>query len=315
MALEIATGHAVDDIVAEADFDVFAVRLNVGRQGPNEDDGQSGNKADHEANDDGPARSARAREQRQKGKQSLGALGEKPAGESEREDDVADAVDATGDFGPEDLPAGEGGQGHEENQQGIGSGDAALLHRLEAKRVGERGGETHRFAAQAEAPGEEEGRRGRSRQERREPRGEGVFAEECVGNCLAPVDERRLGVSRRVVESRYDVIAALEHFAAGFGEAGFVAIEQGQERGLRQRECQDSEEEEQGATPERAGRGGGGGRCVQARDGSRWPSHRTSWISAKWNFAGHKGRPSRDLCRDGVIACDDVCAGEGLPIG
>ena len=160
------------------------------------------------------------------------------------------------------FPAREGRQRHEENQQRVRRGDAALLHRLQAKRIGKRRAEAHLYTAESSAPCQDKPRRPRRGQERRQSRGEGVLAEDSVGRRLAPVDQRRLGVARRVIKRGHDEVAALEHLAARLGEARFVAVEQRQQRGLRQRKRQHGEEKHE-AQPPVDRRGGSGWRRVQ----------------------------------------------------
>src|SRR5262249_19014847 len=62
--------------------------------------------------------------------------------------------------------------------------------------------------------------------DRMQPGGKFVFAEEGEGGRLKPIDQGRFIEAILVVEIRDDPVAPLAHFAGGLGEAGFVAVQE-----------------------------------------------------------------------------------------
>ncbi len=115
---------------------------------------------------------------------------------------------------------------HEQNQPHVGDGSFGVKKRLKRKREDNCCKPTNPFAADSGSPGEYRRRNEGSRHRRGKSRREIVFAEHSVARDLGPVGEGRFIKAKLIIEIRYGVVAALDHFPRRLREARFVAIHQ-----------------------------------------------------------------------------------------
>jgi len=128
----------------------------------------------------------------------------------------------------EPVPAGPCGGGAGGDHGHICDGGVGVDDGLDAEAEDEGGAPASAGIVELGAPeGDDDGGEGAAKAAG-EAGGEFVLAEEFVGGFLEPVDEGGFVEAEFVVEVGDDEIVALEHFAGGFGETGFVAVDQRQ---------------------------------------------------------------------------------------